>query len=484
MATALVLRGIRPAFLICDGSLAACEATLLQNVNLPKFLADGPPGDLCSGCKQCANCLQVPGIQVYRYSDFLLFGDSAAISGVCETLDFADWRAIRQFQYEGLAVGEHAVAGAMRFMASGDLDEAQPRLLERYFRAALQTYQSFSRVAGLLRPEVVVFHHGIYIPQGVIGEYARSKNIRVVNYNVAYRMQRFIFSHETTYHHTLMSEPQEQWSEMHLTEGQEKNLMDYLLSRWHGSFDWIKFHEKAEADLSTIARDLGIDFNRPTIGLLTNVAWDAQLHYPTNAFENMFDWLVKTVEYFANRPEIGLLIRVHPAELKGVVSRQTVSSELSRRFQTLPPNVYLVGPESPFSTYALMNACNSVIIYGTKMGVELTSLGIPVIVAGEAWIRNKGITIDARSEADYFQILDSLPVKERLSAEKIRRARKYAYHFFFRRMIPIKSVEPTGKFPPFRPALQSLEDLKPGNDPGLDVILSGIVSGTPFVFDE
>ncbi len=48
------------------------------------------------------------------------------------------------------------------------------------------------------------------------------------------------------------------------------------------------------------------------------------------------------------------------------------------------------------STYALMSLCNSAIIYGTKMGVELTSVGLPVIVAGEAWIRNKGLTHDAR----------------------------------------------------------------------------------------
>ena len=40
------------------------------------------------------------------------------------------------------------------------------------------------------------------------------------------------------------------------------------------------------------------------------------------------------------------------------------------------------------STYALMSLCNTAIIYGTKMGVELTSVGMPVVVAGEAWIRN------------------------------------------------------------------------------------------------
>ena len=54
------------------------------------------------------------------------------------------------------------------------------------------------------------------------------------------------------------------------------------------------------------------------------------------------------------------------------------------------------------STYALMSLCNAAIIYGTKMGVELTSVGLPVIVAGEAWIRNKGLTHDASSPEEYL----------------------------------------------------------------------------------
>jgi hypothetical protein len=61
------------------------------------------------------------------------------------------------------------------------------------------------------------------------------------------------------------------------------------------------------------------------------------------------------------------------------------------------------------------------------------------------------------------------------------RARKYAYHFFFRRMIPVTQVAPTGlKEPQFRLDLSGLEDLLPGRGLGLDVICDGILKGTPF----
>src|SRR5690606_13007349 len=113
---------------------------------------------------------------------------------------------------------------------------------------------------------------------------------------------------------------------------------------------------------------------------------------------------------------------------------------------------------------------------------ELTSMGIPTIVAGEAWIRNKGLTSDAQSPEHHRKLRDALPFGRRLDAATGERARRYAYHFFFRRMIPLPFMEPTGGWPPYRPNLQSLGALQPGATPGLDTICEGILSGRPFVF--
>src|SRR4029450_1795000 len=117
------------------------------------------------------------------------------------------------------------------------------------------------------------------------------------------------------------------------------------------------------------------------------------LPHPQKPFPNMLECLVQTCRYFATRPDLQLLIRVHPAEISGFPpSRQPILRELHKRLPQLSPKITIVGPESDMSPYALMSLCNAAVIYGTKMGVELTSVGLPVIVAGEAWIRNKGLT--------------------------------------------------------------------------------------------
>jgi hypothetical protein len=157
-------------------------------------------------------------------------------------------------------------------------------------------------------------------------------------------------------------------------------------------------------------------------------------------------------------------------------------AEIRRRFPVLPPNVFLIGPESQVSTYAVMSRCNAALIYGTKTGVELASLGIPVIVAGEAWIRNKGITIDAGSRRDYYAHLERLPFPQPMSETQVQRARRYAFHFFFRRMIPLEFMEPGQGDVPYRLSLRSLRDLHPGRSLGLDVICEGILDNRPFTY--
>ena len=484
LAVALTLRGAKVHILLCDELLPACIQAMLHFLpSQSEFAAHGPQQHLCATCFAPGyEMYKSLGLPIHRYSDFISADDRESARSLAAQLPVHD---IEAYKLDGLAVGEHALAGALRFFASGNLSaepDAEP-ILRRYFEASLITTQVTRHLLDSYPFAAACFHHGIYVPQGLIGEVARAKDVRVINWNPAYRKQCFIFSHHDTYHHTLLQEPTANWEHLSWDTQMENEVMDYLKSRWHGTKDWIWFHEKPEEDLSSIAAELGVDFNRPCIGMLTNVMWDAQLHYRANAFPNMLEWVIQTIRYFISRPELQLLIRVHPAEIRGTLpSRQPLVAEIQRVFPNLPKNIIVIPPESQVSTYAAMSQCDTVIIYGTKTGVELTSMGIPTIVAGEAWIRNKGITRDATTPAQYFEMLDQLPQRQRLDERVTERARKYAYHFFFRRMIPLSFMRESKTGAPFRLELESIEQLMPGRDLGLDVICDGIMNGKEFIY--
>jgi len=485
IAAALTLRGVEVHVLLCDQVLPACLQTVLQN---------HPDTEVFRNYQyrftdECANCVSDGldyfgplDIKIHYYSDFLDARARANCRALAEKIPLVE---IPVYRNRGMSIGEHAYAGALRFYASGNLDreEGSELMVRRYFEGALLTQVVTERIIKKYGFSMACFNHGIYNPHGIIGEVCRDLGTRVINWNISYRKKTLIFSHEDTYHHTMLDEPVDTWENLVWGREREREILDYLAGRRYGTEDWIWFIPEPEEDTRKIASETGIDFTRPVIGMLSNVIWDAQLHYRTNIFPGMLSWVIETIEYFREREDLQLLLRIHPAEVNaGLKARQKLIDEIRDRFETIPRNVFIVPPESGISTYTAMEQCDSVIIYGTKTGVELACMGIPVIVAGEAWVKNKGLTTDPVSREEYFRILDSLPRGRRMEGKAIERARRYAYHFFFRRMIPLEILEEKGHWPPFIINIRSMADILPGKDPGLDVICEGIMRGTPFIF--
>jgi hypothetical protein len=484
LGVALTLRGARVRYVLCDGVLQACLMATYSQTITPQLIAErGLAATLCKSCFNRGTRMFRPlGLPVHRLSEFLQPADYAAAEAEVAHRTARDMPGLG---HDGAPVGEHAIAGSLRYFARGDL-ENEPlgeAVLRRYAEGAMLAARAYERLIAREKPDAAVLHHGIYSPQGVAAEMLRRAGARIATWVVAYRKHCFIFSHDDTYHHTLISEPTEAWENLSLTDVQKQQVETYLRSRAGGSGDWIYFHKEAGSSFAEFASTRGIDLNKPLITALTNVMWDAQLHYPMNVFASMKQWLVETVRWFAEHPHLQLLIRVHPAEARGaIVSRQRVADELAKEFPRPPTNVFIAGPEEDVSTYAACAASDATIIYGTKMGVELTTLGTHCIVAGEAWIRGKGLTHDALSKAHYFELLGKLPFGETMPRPNRERALRYAYHFFFRRMMPLPFLNPNGKGSMFDMAVGGLADLARGGHASLDAICDGIMIGAPFIY--
>ena len=482
-AAALLARGAQVDVLLCDAAVPACMAGEMNWYPRPERFVEVGVREFCDACIGPALRMLDPlPVRVRRYSEFLTDDDREWAATVAAGTALAD---VGDVVVDGLPVGEHALAGALRFFARGDLstEPLAESIAQRYLESSLLTARVGQRAYRDGGYTVTVLHHGIYVPQGILAAAARAARVRLVCWNLAYRQRCFIFSHDDTYHRTLMDEPTQEWDDMAWSPDLDKHIGAYIRSRAAGAQDWVTFYDKAEHDFAAIATEFGLDPAKPLVLLLTNVVWDAQLHYPGNAFPTMLDWILATVEHVAGRPDLQLVIRVHPAEVTGAVpSRQRVADELGQRFGRLPANVVIVPPDHPASSYVIAQHANVALVYATRMGVELAALGLPVVVAGEAWVRNKGLTIDVRDRAHYSDLLASLPLQERPDEDQVARARRYAFHFFFRRMVPVNAVAPQAGWPPFAVDPGGLGGLKAGADPGLDIICDGILNGSSFIY--
>ena len=105
--------------------------------------------------------------------------------------------------------------------------------------------------------------------------------------------------------------------------------------------------------------------------LIHNVLWDAQIDYPSNFFSGMMEWLYFTIDHFKKIRIYNYWFEFSPAEVNETKpSRQKVVEEILKKYGKLPPNIILIPPENNISTYSIFEKCSSVIIYGTKMGID------------------------------------------------------------------------------------------------------------------
>jgi hypothetical protein len=493
LMAALRLRGHDCVSLICDRGLPSCEFNRTGIGEPPagtysRAFSRGAAASMCVACSTAAAAaVSSIGAEVRRLHEF---GEPSDYARARAIVDSVDPRDIRAYRYRGILVGDHAFSSTLRQTLRGTVDLENPEELWTYRRQLLSTIvmvERFSRCLDELEPDKVVLVHGVYLTHGTAAEICGKRGIDVVVYGVPYRKGTIWLSHDETYHRSLVSEPADHWEQLELTDEMNRTLDDYLASKTAGGRDNVNYHPNPVVERDPIVQELGLDPSVPIISLFTNVVWDAQIYYHYNAFEDIFDWLYSTIEYFGSRPELQLVIRIHPAETKGgLTTRQPLLPELRRRFPVLPANVFVIPSESAISSYTVAEMSRAALIYGTKMGLEIAIRRIPVVVAGETFNRGKGFTYDAETRDQYFSLLDGIEELPRNSDEMVERARRFAYYLFFMRMIDMpllstdlhKVIRAEGqRFFSF----DTLDALRPGHSRNLDVVCDGIVERTPFV---
>ncbi len=222
LAVALTAHGASCDVALCDGALPAClAAEYTWYPNVERFAARGSRDDLCTACLAPAEKLfgaNGLGLTVHRYAALLTEADRARARDIAEITPLDE---IGDLVLDDINVGEAALSGALRFFARGALDgtPAENAILKRYLEAACLAQFAMRRLITQDNYDVVIGHHGIYVPQALVAEAARVAGVRFVAWNPAYRAGCFIFNHDETYHRGMISEPSSVWETLRSRRG-------------------------------------------------------------------------------------------------------------------------------------------------------------------------------------------------------------------------------------------------------------------------
>jgi len=311
------------------------------------------------------------------------------------------------------------------------LDSKLYRLrLERNLSAA---HAAFSRLRRH-KPDVVILPNGTILEFGVIYQVARYLDLPVVTYEFGEQRDRMWLAQNAE---VMRQETGGLWQkrkDIPLTGDQLSQVQELFASRQRASL-WENFARRWQGVPSAggeqVRKTLGLD-QRPVVLLATNVIGDSLTLGRQVFSDSMTEWLQRTVLYFANHPEVQLVVRIHPGEL--ITHGPSVADVVRKALPSIPEHIHLVPADAKINTYDIVEIADLGLVYTTTVGMEMAMSGVPVIAVGNTHYRGKGFTLDPTTWEDYFELLGKAladPGRYRLTREQVDQAWNYAYRFFF-----------------------------------------------------
>ncbi len=286
------------------------------------------------------------------------------------------------------------------------------------------------------RPDVLIVPNGAILEFGVAYEVGQRLGIPVVTYEFEYMRERVWISQKRP---VMDLDTDDLWAVVRsqpLSPGQTKRLEEMMTAR-RGGRTWgvhaRAWQNVAQAGAEEARRTLGLD-DRPVVLLATNVFGDSVTIGRQVFSRGMSDWLSETLRFFARRPEVQLVVRVHPGEALLAPGGTSMLEVVREALPHLPEHIKVVPPEAKVNSYDIAALAQAGLVYTTTLGMEMAMDGLPVVVAGKVHYRGRGFTHDPRSWDEYFALLQQMvadPRPLRPSPEQVALARRYAYHFFF-----------------------------------------------------
>lgn len=163
------------------------------------------------------------------------------------------------------------------------------------------------------------------------------------------------------------------------------------------------------------------------------------IHYPGMVFDDQFQWVSETIAWASTKPEIRLIIRLHPRDLPN--KRDSVLSQQHANWMgllaALPPNVVVNHPNQQISFREVCMISDVLVTGWSSTAIEAMLLGKPVVTYDEnlpGFPRDLHLTGDSKEK--YFNNLDTA-LRQSTYQDHEEVANRWLTHFLVRGSISL-----------------------------------------------
>lgn len=485
ISIALKTRGVDSIAVICDGTPKACmQRDIQKGKNIDEW------GYICKKCQKAnINEALKYGLKYSLLSEYFTENELVEIEQISKIIDLNN---IRSYKYLGVSVGELAFSSFLRFGQGHQVDylktlDEYEAIYRQYFFAALLNTLCAKNAIEKIKPLSVFESHGVYTDYAPAVFMAKLKNINTLCWSSGYDKYLHYYDRPKTVSKLIFrgisDEKWEARKSKPLTSIQNKLLDDMIYNRYFSnSSDDINFLSKPKGK-EILKKDLKIENNNKIICLFPHINWDVGSDFTSMIFEDSDEWIIESIKKMIEIKDVNWLVRIHPAE-KMHNTPSNVGDMVKRVFPVLPEHVKILYEGQSINTYDLIELIDIGITISGTIGNELPLFGKPVITAGEAQYSGKGFSIMANNRDEYFKILKTINNIKPLNDEQIQNARKSAYSYFFERQIPFEVQIKNNEEHWADLDLNSIEELLPGKNKGIDKICEGIIFDKDVILEK
>lgn len=499
LINALKIRGVDVIPTMCD-QLQSQECMIYggvwQKATEPDF--EKRREQLCNQCLQADLKLwDILDIKPLRLTSYITQGEKANLWEQVNHIMQSDWQNV---VVDGYPVGREAWKAVVNNNLQGEIKaywkETADAQASHHIFNILALKLAYERILKVISPDRVVGNGGYYYQWGVLNELCQRQDLSYYRYYYL-GLQPMAWNYEKNTPALIHLSPAwETWINQPWTSSQVERVTEDLKQRsLHLN---IANQPDIQARIARIKSELKLEDSKPVLLAFTGIIWDANTNFESEAFKNMYHWILETIKWFSAHPEFQLIIRTHPCEnivpSVGPKQRTTLIKELEQSGITIPPNVIVIKPEEKYDAYDLVHISRAASTYMSTTGLEYCCLGKPLLAIGPSHYTRKGFTYEPKSIDNYFEMLNQflqepIPLEQSKKIQEL--AMKYWYLFAFHASVVTGLCEmPHIDLTTLKRGMDgfhsyiraiSVNDLLPGVNEKLDYICDSIIGNLPIM---
>ena len=376
---------------------------------------------VCDRCRRNVNSLRSEfGFSGRDLTSELSAEDHADVQVLLDQVNRENFKTI---EMEGLRIGQFALYQFLILRKRIGLDFSDEEWAEYFlhFKATALAVAGLRHVFFREKPDRVLFYNGLYSVNTACR--ALATKFGALSYflhaggSLANRLQTLMIGRDQTFrfYPSLLSH-WPQYRDKPVGRESMRPATDHFIESLRGR-SALAYSAVKSRDVFDVRKRFGIGGTQRVL-VATMGSYDeefaaeavgARVHVTVPLFATQADWVRHLLVYVSTRPELFLIVRVHPREMPN--RRERTKSEhaglLESLLVNLPANAVVNWPTDNVSLYDLAEEAEVFLNSWSSVGKEMSMLGRPVVTyAREIIFYPRELNYTAASASAYFEAIE------------------------------------------------------------------------------